>query len=177
MTSPTPEMIEAGRMALVDGTGHGHSPELVRAVYDAVSGHDVLAGPPSPVIVPDELVKAAEMARKLLLDGVSGHIDDGWKYTAGSTANALKAALSLPHRTEADIRADERLRAVADAASDYLKATLAISQELEGDEPSEEFLSCMTASVSAQERLTAALTQWREASQPPQSTANHQEDE
>ena len=33
---PTDEMIEAGRMALVDATGHGYGPELVRAVYDAM---------------------------------------------------------------------------------------------------------------------------------------------
>jgi len=36
MSNPTDEMIEAGRMVLLDATGHGYGPELVRAVYDAM---------------------------------------------------------------------------------------------------------------------------------------------
>ena len=36
MSDPTDKMIEAGRMALVDATGHGYGPELVRAVYAAM---------------------------------------------------------------------------------------------------------------------------------------------
>jgi hypothetical protein len=37
---PTNEMIEAGRMVLVDTTGHGYGPKLVRAVYDAMRGSE-----------------------------------------------------------------------------------------------------------------------------------------
>lgn len=35
-TLPTEEMVEAGRMALVDATGHGYGPDLIRAVYAAM---------------------------------------------------------------------------------------------------------------------------------------------
>ena len=36
MSDPSDEMIEAGRMVLVDTTGHGYGPELVRAVWEAM---------------------------------------------------------------------------------------------------------------------------------------------
>jgi hypothetical protein len=53
-----------------------------------------------PAIVPDALVKAAEEVQAQLNDG--GVTE--W------VAMRLAAALSLPRRTEADIRADERER-------------------------------------------------------------------
>jgi len=45
MSDPTDEQIEAGRMVLVDMTGHGYGPDLVRAVYDAMQA---VAPGPSP---------------------------------------------------------------------------------------------------------------------------------
>jgi len=41
---------------------------------------------------------------------VRSHVDEGWKYAAGLAVKELRAALSLPRRTEADIRTDERER-------------------------------------------------------------------
>jgi hypothetical protein len=98
MTTPTDEQIEAGRMALVDATGHGYGPELVRAVYDAMRG----AG--APAIVPDELVKAVErMIAVVNRDGIPD--TDMWR-----AAQLLHRTLALPRRTEDSIRADERER-------------------------------------------------------------------
>jgi hypothetical protein len=106
--NPTDEMIEAGRMVLVDATGHGYGPDLVRAVYDAMRGAE------APAIVPDELVTAAARATDLLHDAVLSHVDEGWKYAAGSAVKELRAALNLPRRTEAELlaqgAADERER-------------------------------------------------------------------
>jgi len=105
---PTDEMIEAGRMVLVDTTGHGYGPELVRAVWEAMRDAE------APAIVPDDLVMAAARATDLLHDAVRGHVDEGWKYVAGSAVKELRAALACPRKTEADIQADERERLAAE---------------------------------------------------------------
>jgi len=111
MTEPTDKQIEAGRMALVDATGHGYGPELARAVYDAMRGAEALA------IVPDELVHAAEevvrWARELQYFSEHGT-------QLAPVFTSLYVALSLPRRTEAELLAQgaadewERMAKLAD---------------------------------------------------------------
>jgi len=117
---PTDEQIEAGRMVLVDATGHGYRPELVRAVYDAMRGAD------APDIVPDELVKAgrellaATDARDTCIAFGEAHAEESER--CGLAWASFRKALSLPRRTDADIRADERERCAAscDASADTM---------------------------------------------------------
>lgn len=59
-----------------------------------------------PAIVPDELVAAAENVCRRLEGFTPGSFED-------ALAVKLRAALSLPRRTEADIRADEREQVLA----------------------------------------------------------------
>jgi len=74
--------------------------------------------------VPDALVRAAARATDLLRDAVRSHVDEGWKFAAGSAVNELRAALTLPRRTEAELLAQgaaderERLAKVAIGISD-----------------------------------------------------------
>ena len=109
---PTDEMIEAGRMVLVDKTGHGYGPDLVRAVYDAMRGAE------APAIVPDELVKAVEVYLTWRDEGRMNALHEADPIQRFRRRNAeyedmrkmLGTALAIPRRTEADIRADERER-------------------------------------------------------------------
>ena len=112
MSEPTPEMIEAGAKYLNE-SGSGKSGDIAEGTYLAMRGVE------APAIVPDELVKAAARATDLLHDAVRSHVDEGWKFAAGSAVKELRAALAIPRRTEADIRADEweRLAKLADAES------------------------------------------------------------
>ena len=98
---PTDEMIEAGRMALVDATGHGYGPELVRAVYDAMRGAE------TPVAIPgsqpaNSTAPAKEMTMGTVEDVVIGCLrgiippekHDPWaeKLLAKAIATALREA-------------------------------------------------------------------------------------
>ena len=96
MSEPTPEMIEAGAKYLNE-SGSGKSGDIAEGIYLAMRGVE------APAIVPDELVRAAARAADLLHDAVRSHIDEGWKFAAGSAVNELRAALAIPRRTEADI--------------------------------------------------------------------------
>ena len=123
---PTPEMIEAGRMVIVDATGHGYSPELIEAIYSAMM--------PASTIVPDELVKAAEAFFRAYwhLSGTAASqcanriTPEEMACAAEEHSKAfrrLEDALSLPRRTEADIRADERERLARIADADNASVT------------------------------------------------------
>jgi hypothetical protein len=64
----------------------------------------------APAIVPDELVKAAEALKADLIQRASFTIDPSVVDASDGVWCRFVDALSLPRRTEADIRADERER-------------------------------------------------------------------
>ena len=107
---------------------------------DAITA-EIVAATQAPV--PDELVKAAARAADLLHDAVRSHVDEGWKYAAGLAVKELRAALSLPRRTEAPaivpdglVIAAEMVVALADdddCSVKDLKAALAITWSTEAD--------------------------------------------
>jgi len=61
----------------------------------------------SQPILPDELVEAVERAERFITAIEAGR-DEGDEYAASDVLAAIRSALSLPRKTEAEIRADER---------------------------------------------------------------------
>jgi hypothetical protein len=58
MNKPTPAMIEAGRMVLLDATHHGHRPELIEAIYGAMREAAGRTFAPFALIAAAEALKA-----------------------------------------------------------------------------------------------------------------------
>lgn len=134
MKQPTPEMIEAGRMVLLDATGAGHRPGLIEAMYNAMREAEV----PDMTHTPDELVEAAEAFVRARFDAIGkGSAKTADRVTPGQITDAalsevsafrrFQAALALPRRTEAELlaqgAADERERLAIRADADNATVT------------------------------------------------------